>query len=171
VPPFDNQRNFRRAEEHFIAPARFPGANVHRVMGELPPQAAAKKYAEEIRHYFGTSEGEIPQFDVIHRGIGSDCHTASLFPGEPLIEDREHLAAAVHVAKLNSWRVTLLPGVLLNARHTVMLVCGADKATPLKEILEQPYQPTKYPAQLTMQSGRDMTWFVDEAAAARMEQS
>jgi len=50
--------------------------------------------------------------------MGSDAHTASLFPGEPLIDDRQKIALAVYVEKLSRWRVTLSPGVLLATRNT-----------------------------------------------------
>ena len=59
--------------------------------------------------------------------MGPDAHTASLFPGDPLIDDRAGITAATFAKKFNQWRVTLLPGVLLAARNTVFLVAGEDK--------------------------------------------
>ena len=168
VPPTGDESNFRMAEQSFILPAHFPRRNVHRIHGELLPQVAAARYVDEIREYFQLGEGDIPHFDVIHRGIGPDCHTASLFPGEPLIEDRELLAAAVYVEKFEKWRITMLPGLLTNARHTVMLVCGKDKEDAVRQIFEEPYQPLKYPAQITSHGGRSVTWFMDDAAARLM---
>lgn len=169
VPPADPESNFRMAEESFIIPAHFPRRNVHRIAGELPPDVAAQRYSDELRSFFGLQAGQMPHFDIIHQGMGPDCHTASLFPGEPLIEDREHLAAAVFVEKFQRWRITLLPGVLLNARHNVMLVCGADKAAPVRDAFDQPYDPLKCPAQLNSHAARSVTWFFDQAAAAHME--
>jgi 6-phosphogluconolactonase len=134
------------------------------VQTERDPEDAAEVYAEELRLVFG--EG-IPKFDVIHRGMGPDAHTASLFPGEPLIDDRTGLAAAVFVEKLNSHRVTLLPAVLLAAKHTVMLVTGADKAEPLSNVLYGPHDPKKFPCQLAERDGGEVAWFLDPAAAAK----
>ena len=165
VPPTDGQSNFKLANDAWLAPAKFPAANIHRVQTERDPEDAAEVYADELRLVFG--EG-IPQFDVIHRGMGPDAHTASLFPGEPLIDDRTGLAAAVYVKKLNSHRVTLLPGVLLAAKHTVMLVAGADKAEPLADVLYGPHDPKKYPCQLTEREGGEVAWFLDPAAAAKL---
>jgi 6-phosphogluconolactonase len=166
VPPTDAQSNYKLAKENFIDPAGFPSRNVHRVPTELDPEGAARSYADEIREFFGSGPDELPHFDVIHRGMGPDAHTASLFPGEPLIGDLENLTAAVYVEKFHQWRVTLLPGVLLAARNTVMLVAGEDKAEPLHAVLHEPYDPLKLPAQIATYQGRNQVmWFLDEAAA------
>ena len=94
----------------------------------------------------------MPRFDVVHRGMGPDAHTASLFPGEPLIDDREGIAAAVYVEKFHQWRVTLLPGALLAAKHTVFLVAGDDKAEAVRAVFQEEYDPKKYPAQIASPS-------------------
>jgi len=165
VPPTDSQSNYKLAKDNFIEPAHFPGANVHRVHGELSAKEAARLYEEDMRVFFQLSPGAVPQFDVIHRGMGPDAHTASLFPGELLIQDRKNLVGAVFVEKFQQWRVTLLPAVLEAARNTVMLVAGADKAEPLKAVLRQPYDPMKYPSQITTYNGEGVMWFLDKAAA------
>ena len=168
VPPTDPQSNYLLAEQYLIHLAHIPKANVHRVHAELRPDEAAQRYADEIREFFGLAPGELPHFDVVHRGVGPEAHTASLFPGEPLIDDRENIAAAVYVEKVSQWRITMLPGALLAARHTVMLVAGEDKADAVRAIFEDPYDPKKYPAQITAHHGRSVTWFLDEAAARLM---
>ena len=104
----------------------------------------------------------------MHRGMGADAHTASLFPGEPLISDRTGIAANVWVEKLKMARVTLLPGVLLAAKNTVLQVAGADKAEPLYNVLNGPEDPVKYPCQLGTRNGSGAVWFLDEAAAAKV---
>lgn len=165
VPPTDPQSNFKLADDYFIGPAHFPHRNVHPVEGDMRPDEAARRYADEVRAFFGIGPSDLPHFDVIHRGIGADAHTASLFPGEPLIEDREGIAAAVWVEKLEQWRITLLPGVLRAARNTVVLAVGADKAQAVRDTFETAYDPKRFPAQLGFHDGRVVTWFMDEAAA------
>ena len=165
VPVTDPQSNFKLANDLWLAPAKFPASNIHRVQAERDPEDAAEIYSDELKLVFG--EG-IPQFDVIHRGMGPDAHTASLFPGEPLIDDRTGLAAAVYVEKLNSHRVTLLPAVLLAAKHTVMLVTGADKAQPLSDVLYGPHDPKQFPCQLGERDGGEVAWFLDQPAAAKL---
>jgi 6-phosphogluconolactonase len=122
-------------------------------------------YAEEIRSFFSLRPGEFPRFNIIHQGMGPDAHTASLFPGEPLIDDRENLVAAVYAEKFHQFRITLLPGVLLAARNTIMLVAGEDKAEALHAVFEEPYNPRKYPAQVVTKSQGNVMWFVHKAAA------
>ena len=169
VPPTDAQSNYKLAKENFIDPTGFPVQNVHRIQAELDPQRAAQLYADEIRRFFSLQFREFPRFDIIHQGMGPDAHTASLFPGEPLIDDRENLVAAVYVEKFHQSRITLLPGVLLAARNTIMLVAGEDKAQALHAVFEEPYDPKKYPAQIVTQSQGNVMWFVDKAAARLVE--
>ena len=169
VPPTDPASNYKLADDYLIHPAHIPQRHVHRVVGEIAPKTAAARYAAEIREFFGLDDGELPHFDVVHRGMGPDAHTASLFPGEPLIDDREGIAAAVFVPKFSQWRVTLLPGALLAAKHTVFLVAGADKAEAVRAVFKEEYDPKKYPAQIASHHGRGVTWFLDQPAAALMD--
>ncbi|MBL8173093.1 MAG: 6-phosphogluconolactonase [Bryobacterales bacterium] len=166
APPSDPESNFLAAEELFLKPAHVPLRNIHRIHGELRPDVAAENYSQEVEDVFSLAGGELPHFDVVHLGIGADAHIASLFPGEPLIGNREDIASSVYVEKLAKWRVTLLPGVLLNAKHIVVLAGGEDKAEPIRNVMEAPYDPMTYPAQLISHHGRHVTWFVDGAAAA-----
>jgi len=150
VPPNHEQSNYRMAREHLIVPAGIPEENVHRVETEYSPGEAAAHYAAEIPEVF----------DVIHLGMGSDAHIASLFPGDQLIEDRRRRVAAAYVHKLEQWRVTLCPRALLEARHVVMFAPGEEKAEALRQVREGPVQPLLYPAQLLrLREGVD--WFTE----------
>jgi 6-phosphogluconolactonase len=162
VPPADDSSNYKLAREHLIVPAGIRDANVHRIHGEADPAEAAARYSDEIRRFFGLGPGELPCFDVIHRGMGPDGHTASLFPGDPLVHDRTGIAAPTYAAKFNQWRVTLLPGVLAAAKNTALLVTGADKAEALSALERGPLDPLKYPAQIAAEQA---VWFLDKAAA------
>ena len=179
VPPGDPQSNYTLCETHLLTPAKVPEANVHRILAEHGASAAAGQYRDEILAFFGHNDvpsagkgGEaavaagdaIPQFSVIQCGIGPDCHTASLFPGDPLIMDREGLVAAVEVAKLHQTRVTLLPGVLTAAAHVAVLACGAEKAEALDHAFHAPLDLLQYPAQLLVHECRS-DFFLDRAAA------
>lgn len=169
VVPTDEQSNYKLVHDYLIEPAHIPQRNVHRIFGEFKPEKAAHRYTEEIQEFFGLDEGEMPHFDVVHRGMGPDAHSASLFPGDPLIDDRENIAGATYVEKFKQWRVTLLPGALLAAKHTVFLVAGADKEEAVRAVFEEEYDPKKYPAQIASHHGRGVTWFLDEAAAGLLD--
>jgi 6-phosphogluconolactonase len=158
VPADDAQSNYRMTQEALLEAGVIPAGQVHRVPTELEPAAAAAAYAGEIRRILGDE----PVFDVLQRGMGPDSHTASLFPGEPLIADRTGIAAAVWVEKMGQHRVTLLPGVLERARTTVNLVTGADKREALAGIFEG---PVDYMARPAMLSSAEMVWFLDELSS------
>jgi 6-phosphogluconolactonase len=168
VPPTDPESNFRLANDNLIGPAQIPASQVHRIHGEMQPETAAQQYTEDIRNFFGLEEGQLPHFDVLHCGMGPEAHAASLFPGEPMIEDREHIAAALYVKAKAMWRVTLLPGPMLAAKNTVFLVTGADKAQAVGHVFHGEFDPTQYPAQVISRQGKHVTWYLDQAAAAEL---
>lgn len=167
VPPDNKESNFRLANETLLSPASIAPANIHRICGELPPAEAAEHYVADIRQFFGLQGGEMPVFDVLHRGMGADAHTASLFPGSPLVHDRTRTATNVWVEKMKMDRVTLLPSVLLAAKQTVLQVAGADKADALRNVLCEPVDFEKYPCQIASRDSRAV-WFLDREAAAKL---
>lgn len=167
VPPTDDQSNFKLANDTLLKPAGIPFENIHRIYGEIDPVQAAMRYAGEIQSFFGLKHGELPAFDVIHRGIGADAHTASLFPGSELIKNRTDIAAHAWVEHLKMDRVTLLPGVLEAAKQTVLQVSGLDKANAVRHVLTNGQDVVNYPCQIASRDAR-ATWFLDEAAAEKL---
>ncbi len=163
VPPTDSESNYRMTRESLLDAISMPESRIHRIAGEMSPEDAMTTYIGEIRRVFGIRQDsdELPVFDVIQRGMGPDMHTASLFPGEPLILNQTDIAAAVWVPKMGQHRVTLLPGVLERARQTLYLVSGADKAAGLRSVLREPPNPLQRPAQIASDA---MAWYVDELA-------
>jgi 6-phosphogluconolactonase len=165
VPPGDPQSNYTLCEKHLLEPAGVAAQNVHRIQGERPPEEAAELYRQEIYTSFGLRGGEKPRFDAIQCGVGPDCHTASLFPGEPAIDDMDGLVAALPVAKMAQTRITVLPAVLLNARNLIVLATGAEKAEAIGHAVLAPYNPMQFPAQLVVRAAQSEL-FLDTASAA-----
>ena len=165
VPPTDDRSNYKMAEETLLRPAKIPPQNIHRIYGELPPDEAAARYVSEIKQFFNQSA--LPSFDILHRGMGAEGHTASLFPGEPLIRNETEIAAHIWVEKLKMDRVTLLPGVLRAAACTVLQVAGAEKADAVRMVLRGEKDEMNYPCQIASRDEKAI-WFLDETAAARL---
>jgi len=165
VPPDDEQSNYRMARKAFLDSVPIPAANVHRIAGEIDPGLAANEYASVLR----TDLGDRPEFDLIMLGLGSDGHTASLFPGTPPDTDDAALVRAVYAQSQMMWRVTITPAVINRARAVVFAVEGAEKAQILATVLEGPRDPVKYPAQIVAPVSGRLLWMVDELAAGTLK--
>ncbi len=151
VPPTDAQSNAR-----MIRAALVPAVHFHRMKGEIDARQAAAEYAAEIQ-----SALQDAPFDVVQCGIGDDGHTASLFPGQPLVLDRSQVTAGLWVEDKQQWRITLLPKPILDARHLAVLAAGAGKGPALRRALHGEIDLLRTPAQLL----RGAHWFLDEIAA------
>src|SRR5215217_5201427 len=128
VPPDDIESSYRMARETLLAHVPIPAANIYPIptVGGTP-EAAASAYEETITAVFGTNS---PRFDLILLGIGSDGHTASLFPGQPeVVRPSTALVVAVHNApKPPPTRVTFSYRLINQAANVLFVVSGADKA-------------------------------------------
>ena len=169
VPPDHTDSNYRMVREALLEPTGIEAGQVHRIEGELQPEEAASRYGAAISEFFQLEEGGLPRFDVVHLGMGADGHTASLFPGSPLIHEQAGIAAAAYAASRDSHRVTLLPRPILAARSVFFLVAGADKAATLQRVLAGPANPADLPAQRIAREREDIEWFVDQTAASEMK--
>ncbi len=166
VPPTDDQSNYRMAYEALLAQVPIPEAQIHRIVAEnADPEAAAAAYATTLIDTFGLPAGQLPRFDLIHLGLGTEGHTASLFPDSPALGETTKLVAAPFVEKLNTVRVTLTPPVLNAAREVQFLVAGKEKAAIVREILHEPYAPQRLPAQIIAPTAGKLLWLLDQAAA------
>jgi 6-phosphogluconolactonase len=170
VPADSELSNFRMIRESLLSVVAIEESRIHHIRGELKPEEAARIYVDDIRRTFHLSPGELPAFDVLQRGMGADAHTASLFPGEPLITDRTGIAAVVNAGKAGGapeaqLRITLLPGVLECARHTFCLTTGGEKAEALRRVLRGPLDPLQVPSQIALQN---LEWYIDKSAGARL---
>jgi 6-phosphogluconolactonase len=122
---------------------------------ELNDPAATARAFEDEWHSLA-----ITTLDLVLLGMGDDGHTASLFPGTPVLEVEDRIAAEVYVPRLDSWRVTLTKPVLRAATLRLVLAPGAKK----KPVLEALRDGADYPiAQVTR--GVETWWLIDKEAA------
>jgi 6-phosphogluconolactonase len=155
------------ADETLLSSAPVPVENIHRVPTENPDAvAAAEAYENELLSFFNPEIGHLPRFDCVLLGIGSDGHTASLFPGTSALNEKKRLVVANRVDKLQTHRITMTGPVLNNAALVIFLVSGKEKAAVLKKILEGEYEPDLLPAQLIQPVHGKLVWLVDRAAAS-----
>jgi 6-phosphogluconolactonase len=165
VGPDHPDSNFRMATEVMIAKSPLKPAQVTRIKGEYPDaNQAAREYEQAIRSHFKLLEGKFPCFDLVLLGMGSEGHTASLFPGTKALHEKNRIAVSNWVGKLLSDRITLTAPAINNAARVIFMVTGADKAPALTAVLERAYEPDQLPAQLIRPANGTLLWLVDTAA-------
>lgn len=166
VGPEHPESNYLMAAETLLRHVPIPPGQIHRMRGEDPdPARAAADYERRLRTVFQVAPGVPPRFDLILLGLGADGHTASLFPGSPVLREAKRLVTAVHVEGLGASRLTLTLPVLNAAAVILFLVSGEDKAEAIRAVLEPTRPETPLPAQLVRPRDGTLTWLVDAAAA------
>jgi 6-phosphogluconolactonase len=168
LPLNDKDSNFHMVNEALLKFIPIPIENIHRILGEIPGEKAAKNYEDDLRRFFGRAA---PRFSLIILGLGSDGHTASLFPGSSAIREKSRWAVSVnHRVSPPPLvdRVTLTLPVLNAAAHVLFLVSGSEKAKLLSQVLHGQFKPDLFPAQAVKPVDGTLHWLVDQDAAAKL---
>jgi 6-phosphogluconolactonase len=166
VSPQDSRSNEFVARRSFLDRVPIPPNHIQPIRCEGSPQLAARKYGLLLQDLFG-SQG--PTFDLILLGVGDDGHTASLFPGSRSLLEEQELAVATEGGDPDLPRVTLTAKAINRSACVVFLVSGQSKAQALRQVLEGPHDPNRWPAQLIRPEVGELFWFVDRAAASLLE--
>ena len=160
VPPDHPESNYRMANEALLSRVPIEPENIHRVHGENPDAVeAARQYEQTIVE---VTKQSLPRLDLIFLGLGTDGHTASIFPGSEVLHETKRLVAAPYVEKFKSYRITMTLPLLNNGATVVFLVSGAEKAQIVKEVFEG---ENKYPAQAVKPTHGELIWMLDREAA------
>jgi 6-phosphogluconolactonase len=169
VPPDDPRSNFGMARRTLLSRVHVPPSQVFAVPAheKTAPQAAAA-YARDLARFFGTGvDDPPPRFDLVLLGMGSDGHTASLFPGAPAtrVDDAWVTWSPPGVLAPDVDRITLTYRVLNAARRVAFLVAGDEKAAALRDVLEGNAPREQRPAAGIRPADGTVIWLVDEKAA------
>jgi 6-phosphogluconolactonase len=161
VPHGDPRSNTRMARQALLDHVPIPSSQIHPMACSEAPREGAEQYEAMLHEFFGDQP---PRFDLVFLGLGENGHTASLFPGTPVLEEQERWVSEVYVAEQELYRVTLTTPLINQAAVVAFLVSGADKAGILREVLEEPADPQRLPAQLIRPTEGELHWLVDEEA-------
>lgn len=158
------ESNFGNAERQLLAPLDVPTDRRHPWMVAWPVAEAAEAYRRTMLILAGPSRA----YDVCFLGMGDDCHTASLFPGTPLLADDGGLPFGGQEVPGKGWRLTITPTGLRQCGLIVVMTLGAGKAEALHRVMRGPYDPTNVPSQILKTCADRVVWLVDEPAAAKL---
>ncbi|HCA10009.1 MULTISPECIES: 6-phosphogluconolactonase [unclassified Chryseobacterium] len=126
--------------------------------GILPEDYAAE-YEQQIKNVLG-NDGV---FDFILLGMGDDGHTASLFPGEAVLDENEKWVSAYYLKSQEMFRITLTSPLINKAENILIIAFGESKKHALNEVLNGEYNPKLYPLQL-IDRKEGLQLFTDEKA-------
>lgn len=164
VPKNDSQRNSQMANQSLFEPLKIPNSHIFKVDTSVPPEEAAKRYAETIAAHFQSTP---IKFDFILLGLGDNAHTASLFPHTQVLEETEATIKSVFVKEVDMYRITMTAPLINQGRHIAFLVFGKDKSEAVYQVLEDKKGSiAEYPARLINSKDKKTAWYLDTAAAS-----
>jgi 6-phosphogluconolactonase len=161
VAPADSpDRNLAHLRESLLARAPLPRHNLYPMpVEERDLEAAAARYARTLEMLAGPP----PTLDLVHLGLGPDGHTASLVPGDPVLEVTDAWVGTTRPYQQHE-RMTLTYPVLNRARAILFIVTGEEKADALLRLSR--HDPTIPAGRI---ENANVAVIADEAAAARLD--
>ncbi len=165
VPPEDRESNYGMTKKFLFDKVELPDENIHRIKGENIPEKEAERYSAEIDEYL-KYKNKLPNFDLIILGIGTDGHTASIFPNQlQLLHSEDVCAIGIH-PQTGQKRVTLTGKVINNGENVFFMITGEDKAKVVSNIIKRNKGFKEYPAaNINPVHGR-YEWYLDSSASS-----
>nr|WP_199002676.1 6-phosphogluconolactonase [Flavobacterium sp. ASV13] len=162
VPLSNDLSNAKMSYTTLLSHVPIPSENIFEMYkDDVTAEEFAYTYEQSIRKVLG-DEGK---FDLILLGMGDDGHTASLFPGQPVLEEQNKWVAAYYLEPQNMFRITLTAPLINKAEKIIVVAFGEKKAPALKEVTTGAYNPATYPMQLIKPVSGELLFLVDKSAA------
>lgn len=162
VPLNDDLSNAKMSYSTLLSHVPIPAENIFEMYKDgVTPEDYAVTYEQSIRKILG-EEGK---FDLILLGMGDDGHTASLFPGEAVLNEQTKWVDAYYLAPQKMHRITLTAPLINKAKQIVVVAFGEKKTHALKEVTTGAYNPSLYPMQLIKPESGELLFLVDKSAA------
>jgi 6-phosphogluconolactonase len=182
VPFTDDRNNAKMAFDTLLDHVPVSKSQIHVMRTDIDAETSANEYEKALQNYFPEAVSKesthnsaltpdisrLTTFDLVLLGLGDNAHTLSLFPGEEVIHEKNHWVKAVFVKEVNMQRITLTAPVANLASNVAFIVSGQDKADAVSHVLLNDYIPDLYPAQVIKPVKGELYWFLDEAAAMRL---
>ncbi|WP_455368920.1 6-phosphogluconolactonase [[Eubacterium] cellulosolvens] len=166
VPKNHTHSNFAMAYDSFISRVNIPQGNVHRIpVEDDSPEKSAELYEMTLKQMFDISKekNDYQSFDLILLGMGDDGHTASLFPTNPVLFEKQRLVCAVNAPPDMKpiRRITITFPIINRANCVFFLISGSKKERILKLIFKESEKAKNiYPAAMVNPRGKTI-WFID----------
>ncbi len=168
VPPTEDGSNYKQVKEALIDHLPIPAENVWRMKTELEMSAAVDDYLASLATFATEHQAckQWPSFDLVLLGMGSDGHTASLFPGSALDSQRDGVwGVSAEYEDRPAQRITLTESIFNDAKRIFVLVTGEKKAAMIATVINETQQPQKLPIQRIRPKSEHLTFVLDEAVA------
>ncbi len=166
VPEDHPHSNFGEAKKELVDKIPIPESHVHPMPTESASEKGAAAYERIMLQFFELEPGEFPNFDLIFLGMGSDGHTASLFPDHWALDEGERLVISAKGGNPDIYRLTVTLPMLNNASAVVFLISGRQKADTLKTVFEN--NQVSLPAMRVRPINGTLTWLIDREAASSL---
>ncbi|SVB39986.1 uncharacterized protein METZ01_LOCUS192840 [marine metagenome] len=166
VSPEHEESNYLNIQRTFLSDIQIPEKNIHRIRGEKEPSGESLRYEKEIINHLALRKDERKLFDWVLLGIGSDGHTASLFPGQESLLDTQRLCAVVEHPVTDQKLITLTPCALKRSGRVTYHVTGSGKAAVVSDLVSENSKNQIFPTGYI-----EGEWFLGTAAAAKINSS
>lgn len=165
VPLTDDKSNAKMANRTLLDKVPVPKDQIFYMYadGKKPGEFAA-----EYEQYLKQVLGAPLSFDLILLGMGAEGHTASLFPHEPVLTEKQKLVDAYYLKSQSMYRITLTAPLINKAKNIIVMLFGDEKAEALHQVLEGERNTDLYPAQLLQPENGTITWLTDEAVTSKL---